>query len=73
MTAREAIAEQIGRDVLITGVKQAKFRRIVTPDTPVTVIWTLNEEENTLLSKCILETEGNPVSSFTLTLTAISD
>lgn len=73
VTARESIAEQMGRDVLITGVKQAKFRRIVTPDTPITVIWTLNEKDDGLHSSCILETEGNPVSSFALTLTAKSD
>ena len=73
MAARESIAEQIGRDMLITSVTRAKFRRIVTPDTPITVIWILREQDNTFLSQCILETEGNPVSSFALTLTAKSD
>jgi 3-hydroxyacyl-[acyl-carrier-protein] dehydratase len=73
MMARESIVEHLGQDLLITKVTRAKFQRIITPDNPVTVIWTLREQEDTFLCKCILETEGNPTSSFTLTLEAKSD
>ena len=73
MTARESILEQMGKDLLITKVTRAKFLRIVTPDIPVTVIWTLREQEDAFLCKCVLETEENPASSFSLTLKAKSD
>ncbi len=73
MTARESIIEQMGRDLLITKVTRAKFQKIITPDIPVTVVWTLREQEDAFICKCILETEGNPASSFTLTLKAKSD
>jgi len=73
MTARESIIEHLGRDLLITKVTRAKFQKIILPDIPVTVIWTLREQEDAFLCKCILETEGNPASSFTLTLKAKSD
>ncbi len=73
MTARESIIEQMGRDLLITKVTRAKFQKIITPDIPVTVVWTLREQEDTFICKCILETEGNPASSFIMTLKAKSD
>lgn len=68
MTARESIIEQMARDLLITKVTRAKFQKIITPDIPVTVVWTLREQEDAFICKCILETEGNPASSFILTL-----
>lgn len=73
MTARESIIEQMGRDLLIIKVTRAKFQKIITPDIPVTAVWTLREQEDAFICKCILETEGNPASSFTLTLKAKSD
>jgi len=73
MTARESIIKQMGRDLLIIKVTRAKFQKIITPDIPVTVTWTLREQEDAFICKCILETEGNPTSSFTLTLKAKSD
>ena len=73
LTARESIAEHMGQDLLITKVTRAKFLRIVAPDIPVTVIWTLREQEDAFLCKCSLETEGNSASSFVLTLKAKSD
>jgi 3-hydroxyacyl-[acyl-carrier-protein] dehydratase len=73
MTARESIIEQMGRDLLITKVTRAKFQKIITPDVPVTVVWTLREQEDTFICKCILETEGNPASNFIMTLKTKSD
>jgi len=73
MTARESIIEQTGRDLLITKLTRAKFQKIITPDIPVTVVWTLREQEDVFICKCILETEGNPASSFIMTLNAKSD
>ena len=73
MTARESIIEQMGRDLLITKVSRAKFKKIITPDIPVTVVWTLREQEDAFICKCILETEGNPASSFIMTLIAKLD
>ncbi len=68
MTARESIIEQMGRDLLIIKIARAKFKKIITPDIPVTVVWTLREQEDAFICKCTLETEGNPASSFILTL-----
>ena len=73
MMARESIIEQMGRGLLVTKVTRAKFQKIITPDVPVTVVWTLREQEDVFICKCILETEGNPASSFTMTLRAKSD
>ena len=73
MTARESIIEHMGRNLLITKVTRAKFQKIITPDIPVTVVWTLREQEDAFICKCILETEGNPASSFIMTLKAKSD
>ena len=68
MTARESIIEHMGRNLLITNVTRAKFQKIITPDIPVTVVWTLRKKDDAFICKCMLETEGNPASSFTLTL-----
>ena len=73
MTARCSIAEKEGQDFLITKVTRAKFKQVVTPDMPVTVIWTIRQQDDALLCKCVLETEGNQASSFNLTLQAKSD
>jgi 3-hydroxyacyl-[acyl-carrier-protein] dehydratase len=73
MTARESIVEHLGRDLLITKVTRAKFQKIITPDIPVTVVWTLREQEDDFICRCILETEGTPASSFIMTLKAKSD
>lgn len=73
MTARESIIKQTGRNLLVTNVSRAKFQKIITPDIPVTVVWTLREQEDAFICKCILETEGNPASSFILTLKVKSD
>jgi 3-hydroxymyristoyl/3-hydroxydecanoyl-(acyl carrier protein) dehydratase len=73
MIARESIAEQTGRNMQLTSVTRAKFRKIVMPYTPVTAIWTLCEQTDAFIFKCTLETEGNLVSSFDLILTAKLD
>ena len=73
MTARESIIGHMGRDLLIIKVTRAKFQKNITPDIPVTVVWTLREQEDAFICKCILETEGNPASSFNMTLKAKSD
>lgn len=73
MTARESIIEQMGRNLLIIKVTRAKFQKIISPDIPVTIVWTLREQEDAFICKCILETEGNPASSFNMTLKAKSD
>jgi 3-hydroxyacyl-[acyl-carrier-protein] dehydratase len=68
MTARESIIEQMGRDILIIKVTRAKFQKIITPDIPVTLVWTLREQEDAFVCKCILETDGRPASNFIMTL-----
>ena len=73
MTVRESIIEHMGRDLVISKVTRAKFHKIITPDIPVTVVWTLREQEDAFICKCILETEGNPASSFNMTLKAKLD
>jgi len=73
MTARESIIEHLGRNLLITKVTRAKFQKIIMPDIPVTVVWTLREQEDAFICKCILETDGNPASNFIMTLKAKSD
>lgn len=73
MTARESIIEHLGRDLLITKITRAKFKKVITPDVPVAAIWTLREQEDAFICKCVLETEGNPASSFIMTLKAKSD
>ena len=73
MTARESIIQHMGRDFLITKITRAKFHKIIKPDIPVTVVWTLREQEDAFICKCILETEGNPASSFNMTLKAKLD
>ncbi len=68
MMARESIIEHLGQDLLVTKVTRAKFQKVVAPDIPVTVVWTLSEQEGASICKCILETEGNRVSSFIMSL-----
>lgn len=73
MTARESIIEQMDRDLLITRVTRAKFQKVVTPDIPLTVVWTLSEQEDAYVCKCVLETDGNRVSTFVMSLKAKLD
>ena len=73
MMARESIIKHIGRDLLITKITRAKFHKIIKPDIPVTVVWTLREQEDAFVCKCTLETEGNPASYFVMTLKAKLD
>ena len=73
MTARESIIEQMSRDLVVIKVTRAKFQKIIKPDIPVTVIWTVREQGDAIICKCILETEGGPASSFYITLDVKSD
>lgn len=70
MMARQSITEHIGQEFDVMKVARAKYMKVVTPGIPVTVIWTIKEQEDALICKCTLETEGNPASKFTMTLTA---
>ena len=68
ITARESIIEQMNKTLVITKISRAKFQKIIVPDIPFTVIWNISNEENSFVCKCKLETDGEPASSFTITL-----
>ena len=71
MIFRESIAEELAQDLKIVTMTRAKFLKMVKPETLVTAIWTLKESEGRFLCKCLLESEGERVSCFNITLTAI--
>lgn len=73
MTARQVITEHIGREFDVMEVTRSKYMKLVTPGIPVTVIWTIKEQQDSITCKCTLETEGTPASKFTLTLTTKQD
>ena len=68
ITARESIIEQMDKELVITKITRAKFQKMITPDTPFTVIWNITGEEDSFICKCILETDGETASSFNITL-----
>ena len=68
MTARQAITEHMGQEFDVIKVTRAKYIKMVTPDIPITVIWTAREQEDTFVCKCSLETEGSPASKLIITL-----
>jgi 3-hydroxyacyl-[acyl-carrier-protein] dehydratase len=69
MMAREAVTEQIGQEFDVMKLSRAKYMKVITPGIPVTVIWTVKEQPDSVSCNCILETEGNPASKLILTLT----
>ncbi len=73
MIAREAIAEQMGYECDVLSVKRAKYMKMVSFDTAVTVVWTIKEEPDSIGCKCILETQGSPASKLSFTLTRKQD
>ena len=70
MIFRESIAEKLNQNLEIVSLTRAKFLKVVSPETPVTAIWTTKETEGGLLCKCLLESEGQRTSSFNLTFAA---
>jgi len=68
MMAREAIAEQMGPEYDVTKLSRAKYMKVITPGIPVTVIWTIKEQPDSITCNCILETEGSPAGKLILTL-----
>lgn len=70
MIFRESIAEKLAQNLKLEMMTRAKFLKVVSPETSVTAIWTVKEKEGRFLCKCLLESEGERVSSFNLTLTA---
>ncbi len=68
MIAREAIAEQMGHECDVLSINRAKYMKIVSSGTAVTVVWTLKEEPDSIACKCILETQGSPASKLSFTL-----
>jgi hypothetical protein len=66
MAARQSIAGHCGHDVAIAKVTRAKFLEIIRPDVVVTVVWTIRQEEDGYVCKCILETKGKTAASFNL-------
>lgn len=70
MIFRESIAEKLNQNLEIETITRAKFLKVINPETSVTAIWTLKEADGQFLCKCLLESEGQRVSSFNLTLTA---
>lgn len=69
MMAREAVAEQMGQEFDVIKLSRAKYMKVITPGIPVTVIWTIKEQPDSITCNCILETEGSPASKLILTLT----
>jgi 3-hydroxyacyl-[acyl-carrier-protein] dehydratase len=66
MTARQSIAEQLGREIAVMKVTRAKFHEIVHPDVVVTVLWNIRQQEDGYACKCVLETRGKAASSFNM-------
>ena len=73
MMAREAVAEQMGQEFDVMKLSRAKYMKVITPGIPVTVIWTIKEQPDSITCKCTLEMEGNPASKLILTLTKKQD
>lgn len=69
MMAREAVTEQIGQEYDVIKLSRAKYMKVITPGIPVTVIWTIKEQPDSITCNCILETEGSPASKLILILT----
>jgi len=70
MIFRESISEKLAKNLKLEMMTRAKFLKVISPETPVTAIWTVKEKEGQFLCKCLLESDGERVSSFNLTLTA---
>jgi 3-hydroxyacyl-[acyl-carrier-protein] dehydratase len=68
MTARQSIAGQLGCEVAVTKVTRAKFHEIIRPESIVTVVWNIRQQENGYACKCVLEAGGKAASSFNLTV-----
>lgn len=68
MTLRESIIGQMACDLEVVGITRAKFLKVITPDMPLTVGWTVKELEGKYHCECFLEAEGQRASSFNLTL-----
>lgn len=68
MLAREAVAEQMGQEFDVIKLSRAKYMKVITPGIPVTVIWTIKEQPDSITCNFILETEGTPASKLILTL-----
>ena len=68
MIAREAVTGQIGYECNVLSINRAKYMKIVTSDTEVTVIWTLKELPDSIACKCVLETKGSPASKLSFSL-----
>ena len=68
MIAREAINEQMGAEYDVLSVNRAKYMKVVTADTAVTVVWTIKEKPDSIACKCVLETKGTPASKLSFTL-----
>jgi 3-hydroxyacyl-[acyl-carrier-protein] dehydratase len=73
MTVRHAIAEQIQKPLQVTQIARTKFKKTIGPDIPVTAIWNVREQGDSLKAKCTLETDGETASSISMTLTAGRD
>lgn len=69
MMTREAVAEQIEQEFVVTKLSRAKYMKVITPGIPVAVIWNIKEQPDSITCKCTLETEGSPASKLILTLT----
>ena len=73
MIAREAIAEQMGHECDVLSVSRAKYMKMVSSDSAVTVVWTIKEEPDSIACKCVLETQGSAASKLSFTLTRKQD
>ncbi|MEN8126655.1 MAG: hypothetical protein ABFR90_02500 [Planctomycetota bacterium] len=73
MLFRESIAEELAQPLEIAKITRAKFLKVINADISVKAVWTLKETDEGLLCKCLLESEGERVSSFNLTLTVSTE
>ncbi len=70
MIFRESISEKLAQNLKLEMMTRAKFLEVISPETPITAIWTVKEKDGQFLCKCLLESDGERASSFNLTLTA---
>lgn len=70
MAVRNAVAEQMDKQLHVTQIARTKFMKTITPDIAVTVIWNITEQGDLYKCKCRLETQDEAASSIMMTLTA---
>lgn len=67
MVVREAVAEHLGYAINVTKIFNAKFKKTISSNTPITAIWTIKEQEDSYDCNCTIEANGSVASKILLT------